>query len=242
VGSDLPEGKASIVSALLAVGGFTSLGIRLAIYMLASLLIGMIAREYAVAWMATRLGDATPRLWGRLTFNPKAWFEPFGSGLVPGLIAVLWSVGVLMIPAAYAKPAPIDTSRLRGGTRGIVFVSIAGPLATLAVGILSGLIVRVGSALPLEVRSFTLVLSYTSMSLVVFHLLPIPGLDGARLVALLLPPPAREVYRNADKYLPLFVLVVLFVFSTLLLGLLTSIAGALCDAATGGTCGGFLSG
>ena len=73
------------------------------------------------------------------------------------------------------------------------------------------------------------------MSLVVFHLLPIPGLDGARIVALLLPPQAREVYRNADKYLPLFVLVVLFVFSTLILGFLTALSGALCNAATGST-------
>jgi Zn-dependent protease len=228
------------VTTMLAVG-FTSLGVRLALYMLASLAIGMAVREYAQAWTAARLGDATPRLWGRLTLSPKAWFEPFGSGLVPVLTAILWSVQVLVIPAAYAKPAPIDTNRLRGGTRGIVFVSVAGPLATLVLGIIAGLVMRASSALPNEVVLFALVFSYTSMSLVVFHLLPIPGLDGARLVALLLPPQAREVYRNADKYLPLFVLVVLFVFSTLILGFLTSIAGALCDAATGVPCGDILA-
>ena len=52
------------------------------------------------------------------------------------------------------------------------------------------------------------------------------------MVGLLLPPQAREVYRNADKYLPLFVLVALFVFSTLILGFLTTLTGAICDAAT----------
>ena len=217
--------------------GFTSLSIRSALYMLASLVIAMSVREYALAWTATRLGDGTPRLWGRLTLSPKAWFEPFGSGLVPVLLAILWAASVLVIPAAYAKPAPIDTSRFRRGTRDVVIVSLAGPVATLLLGIFGGLIVRAGGSVPTEVAYFGLVLTYTSMSLVVFHLLPIPGLDGARIVALLLPPQAREVYRNADKYLPLFVLVVLFIFSTLILGFLTSIAGALCDAAAGGDCG-----
>ena len=53
---------------------------RIAIEMAVSLLLGMIAREFARAWMASRLGDPTPRLWGRLTWNPRSWFDPFGSG------------------------------------------------------------------------------------------------------------------------------------------------------------------
>lgn len=221
---------------LLAVGNFTAIGVRQAVYMLISLTIGMSIREFARAWTATRLHDPTPRLWGRLTLNPKAWFEPFGSGLVPGLLAILWAVGVYVIPAAYAKPAPVDPSYFRKTTRDTVLVSLAGPIATLVLGILAGLVVRGGASLPAEVFRFALVLTYTSMALVVFHLLPIPGLDGARIVALLLPPAAREVYRNADKYLPLFVLVVLFVFSTLVLGFLTALAGALCNAAAGLDC------
>ena len=58
--------------------------------------------------------------------------------------------------------------------------------------------------------------AFTNASLFVFHLLPIPGLDGGRLLALLLPPHAREVFRNADRYLALIVLVVLFLFTFLL--------------------------
>ena len=65
---------------------------------------------------------------GSADLNPKAWFEPFGSGLVPVLIAVLWSVQVLVIPAAYGKPAPVDPSYLRR-TRDLVLVSLAGPVA-----------------------------------------------------------------------------------------------------------------
>lgn len=212
------------------MGNFTALGMRLALFMLVSLAIGLSVREYARAWTAARLNDPTPRLWGRLTLNPKAWFEPFGSGLVPALIAILWSVQVLVIPAAYAKPAPIDPSYFRR-TRDLVVTSLAGPAANLLLTVLAGLIIRVGG-LPLEASRAVVVFAFTNAALVVFHLLPIPGLDGARLVGLLLPPQAREVYRNADKYLPLFVLVALFVFSTLILGFLTTLTGAICDAAT----------
>ncbi|MGH2540317.1 MAG: site-2 protease family protein [Actinomycetota bacterium] len=212
------------------MGNFTALGVRLAVVMLVSLAIGLAVREYARARMAARLHDPTPRLWGRLTLNPKAWFEPFGSGLVPGLIAVLWSVQVLIIPAAYAKPAPIDPGYFRR-TRDLVITSLAGPVANLALAVLAGLVVRIVD-LPLEATRVAVVFAFTNAALLVFHLLPIPGLDGARMVGLLLPPQAREVYRNADKYLPLFVLVALFVFSTLILGFLTTLTGAICDAAT----------
>ena len=221
---------------LLAVGNFTAIGVRQAVYMLISLTIGMSIREFARAWTATRLHDPTPRLWGRLTLNPKAWFEPFGSGLVPALLAVLWAVGVYVIPAAYAKPAPVDPSYFRKTTRDTVLVSLAGPVATLVLGILAGLVVRGGASSPAEVFRFALVLTYTSMALVVFHLLPIPGLDGARLVGLALPPDAARVYRDADKYLPLFVLLAMFVLAGVINGIVYALVDVLCQAASGVTC------
>jgi Zn-dependent protease len=216
------------------VGNFTALGIRLAAYMLVSLAIGLAVREFARAWTAARFHDPTPRLWGRLTLRPGAWFEPFGSGLVPVLIAVLWTVQVLVIPAAYGKSAPVDPSYLRR-TRDQVFVALAGPLASLALAVAGGLAVR-AAGLPIEAERAAVVFAFTNASLLVFHLLPIPGLDGARIVAMLLPPQAAELYRNADKYLPLFVLVALFLFTTLIVGFLTMLSSAVCDAATGVDC------
>jgi Zn-dependent protease len=218
----------------IAVGNFTAVGIRQAVYMLAALLVGMSLRELARAWTAAQLHDPTPRLWGRITLSPRAWFDPFGSGLIPALIAVLWSVAFPIIPAAYGKPAPVDPGYFRQPTRDTVFVSSAGPAMNLAVGILAGLIFR--ASLPVEALRIALVVCYSNMALMVFHLLPIPGLDGARMVALILPPAARETYRNGDRYLPLFVLVALFVFTFLVLGVLTALTGALCSAATGADC------
>jgi Zn-dependent protease len=221
---------------MLAIGNFTATGLRLAVYLLVSLLIGMSVREYARAYAIVKLGDMTPRLWGRLSFHPRVWFDPFGSGLVPALTAVLWAVGFNALPgAAYGKAAPLDPRSFRQYRRDIVVASSAGPAATLALGVAAGLVVRTG-ALPFEATRAVAMFVYTSMSLTVFHLLPIPGLDGARMVGLLLPPAPAEAYRNADKYLPLFVLVIMFVFGTLVLGFLNSLSGALCDAAAGHIC------
>ena len=83
-----------------AAADFSLLGLRLSLYMVVSLLIGMSLREWARSFAAVQVGDPTPKLWGRLSLDPRSWFEPFGSGVVPGLIAILWLVRLLVIPAA----------------------------------------------------------------------------------------------------------------------------------------------
>jgi Zn-dependent protease len=218
---------------VIALGNFTALGVRLALYMAASLFIGLALREYTRARVAATLGDPTPRLWGRVTLRTKAWFDPFGSGFLPALVALLWSVQAFILPAAYAKPAPIDTNYLKRHPRDVVVVSLAGPVASLALTIAAGLVVRTG--LSGEALLVITTFAFTNASLLVFHLLPIPGLDGGRLLALVLPPPAREVFRNADRYLALIVLVVLFLF-TFLLSIASLLTGAICEAATGQDC------
>jgi Zn-dependent protease len=217
------------------MGNFTVLGLRLAAYMLVSLFVGMTLREYVRARVVAGLGDPTPRLWGRISFRPSHWFEPFGSGFVPVLIAILWTVLRLMMPAAYAKPAPIDPTYLRRGPRDVIVASIVGPIVSLLLAIAAGLLVRAGAPGDEALLVLT-TFAYTNASLFVFHLLPIPGLDGGRLVTLLLPVHARETFRNADRYLPLFVLVVLFVLLSVLLEFVQLITGAICEAASGTDC------
>jgi Zn-dependent protease len=216
------------------VGRFTVDNLVLALEMLLGLFVGMTVREYVRAVTAAKLGDPTPRLWGRVSLSPKPWFDPFGSGLVPALIAILWAAGVFLVPAAYAKPAPVDTAYLKRQPRDVVLVSIAGPLANLAVAFVAGLLVRAG--LGGEVGRAALQFAYANCALMIFHLLPIPGLDGARIVALLLPANVRETYRNFDRYLPLMVLLILFLLGGLTLGILDSLARAVCGLAVGGSC------
>jgi Zn-dependent protease len=210
--------------------------VRFAIYLGLSLVVGMGAREYARASVATTLGDPTPRLWGRLTFAPKAWFDPFGSGLLAGLILVLWAATAAFLPppVAYAKPAPVDPNYFRNRTRDTVMVSLAGPGANLVLAAIAGVALRAltGGEVGLILGAFLL----TNLSLLVFHLLPIPGLDGARIVALALPPHVAQVYRNGDQYLALFVLVVLFVFAGPLISIVRSLTNALCSLLAGLRC------
>jgi Zn-dependent protease len=215
------------------LGNFTGLGLRLALYMAASLFVGLALREYVRARVTANLGDPTPRLWGRVTVRPRAWFDAFGSGFLPALVALLWSVQAFILPAAYAKPAPIDASYFKRHPRDVVVASVAGPVTSLALAIVGGLLVRAG--MTGETLLIITTFAFTNASLFVFHLLPIPGLDGGRLLALVLPPHAREVFRNADRYLALIVLVVLFLF-TFLLSIASLLTGAICDAVTGEDC------
>jgi Zn-dependent protease len=209
---------------------------RFALYLAGSLLIGMSAREFARAFVASRLHDPTPRLWGRLTLGPKVWFEPFGSGLLPALILLLWGVGATFLPPpiAYGKPAPVDPNYFRDRARDTVVTSLAGPAANLVLAAAGGLAIRTGFGG--EAFFVALAFMLANLSLLVFHLIPIPGLDGARMLALALPPRAAEVYRNADQYLPLFVLIVLFLFGGPLIAIIRSLTDSLCTLLSGFAC------
>lgn len=211
---------------------FDALLARYALYMAVSLVIGMSTRELARAFVAARLGDPTPRLWGRLRWSPRSWFDPFGSGLLPVLILVLWAVGASFLPppVAYAKAAPIDPGYFRNRTRDVVMSSLAGPLANIALSIPAAVAAR---GLTDEGFLVASAFAFTNLCLAFFHLVPIPGLDGARLVALALPPRAAEVYRNADQYLPLFILVVLFIFAGPVWTIVYALVNAVFQAVSG---------
>jgi Zn-dependent protease len=217
------------------MGNISGHSLILTLYLGVSLLIALDLREYARASAATRLHDPTPRLWGRLTLQPRAWFDPFGSGLLPGLILVLWAALTLLPPViAYAKPAPIDPNYFRRYKRDSVVVGLAGPAANLAVAVVAGLLLRVGvSGQAARVLG---AFAFVNLCMAFFHLLPIPGLDGARLVGLALPPRAAEVYRNADAYLPLFVLLVMFFLAGAVQGIVFGLTNAVCHAASGNSC------
>jgi Zn-dependent protease len=196
-----------------------------AVYVGLALAVGMLAREYARAYTADRLGDPNPRRWGWLR-GPRVWVDPFGTVILPILLLILWASGLALPPFAYAKPLPFDPTALRNYRRDVVLVSVAGSIANVALAVVAGILIRVGvggasSALCTFLGAFVL----TQLTLAVFHLIPIPGLDGARMLALVMPPRAAEVYRNLDQYLILFVLLIFFVLG----GIALSIVGALRD-------------
>ncbi|MDA8237454.1 MAG: site-2 protease family protein [Chloroflexi bacterium] len=153
------------------------------------LVVGFPVHEYAHALAAWRLGDGTAKLYGRLTLNPLVHLDPLGSGVL--VVSAL--VGGFFI--GWAKPTPVNPSMLRGGHRGEAIVAAAGPLSNLALAVLAAILVRLLVALqpaPSAVLDFAgLVIVWflvINISLFIFNLLPIPPLDGSKVLFAFLPP------------------------------------------------------
>jgi Zn-dependent protease len=206
-----------------------------AVYLAAALAVGLIAHEFAHARVADALGDASPRRWGWLSLDPRRKVDPFGTLILPLLILVPWAAAVWFVPPfAYAKPMPFEPTALRDGRRGPIWVAVAGPLANLGLAAAAGVAIRGGLGGQVGVAALALV--YANAVLCVFNLLPVPGLDGARLLSRVLPPKAREAFTNLEHYLPLFMLVIYFLIAGPLLGVVQGLSNVVCRALAGANC------
>lgn len=164
-----------------------------------------IIHEYAHAWTADQLGDPTARYAGRLTINPKAHIDLWGTIIMPILLFVSTS-GRFMF--AYAKPVPFNPYNLRSQKWGPALVGIAGPLANLLLASAFALVIRIFPTT--SIRSFLEIIVYANITLLVFNLLPIAPLDGSKLLFAFFPDSARSIQRFMEKYG--IILVLFFVF------------------------------
>jgi Zn-dependent protease len=204
----------------LDVYGFLGAGI--------GLLIGMVGHELAHAWTAVKLGDPTPRMMGRLTLNPKAHADLLGTVIMPGifLVSILFraSFGFLF---GYAKPVIIHPGRLRNPRRDAVIVALAGPLFNLLVVFLAGFAFRNASgANALDVIGL---IAIVNTFLFIINILPIPPLDGSKVLARFLSPAAAAKMEEWGQYLILFLVVIFLVFS----GVIQNIARAIYEPILG---------
>lgn len=175
-----------------------------------------IIHEYAHGWAADQMGDPTARHAGRLTLNPMAHIDMWGTILMPVLL-LLFSGGSFMF--AYAKPVPYNPYNLRNQKWGPALVGIAGPAANLIAAIFFGLLVRF-----LPASSFVNLLSiivYANVLLMVFNLVPIPPLDGSKILFALLPDSMENLKINLERFGFIILLFFIFYFFDLIIPVIT---------------------
>lgn len=175
------------------------------VFQIIVLIFSAVIHEYMHGWMAYRLGDSTAKDAGRLTLNPIAHLEWFGSFFLP-LVMIISNMPFVF---GWAKPVPYNPYNLKDRKYGEAKVALAGPLGNLVIALFFGLFLRF---IPFSNLVFTGLISliiYINLVLMVFNLLPIPPLDGSKILAVFLSPGLRERYLNAEKFG--FILVILFV-------------------------------
>jgi Zn-dependent protease len=182
-------------------------------YLYIALLPSVILHEVSHGWVAYRCGDPTAKDAKRLTLNPFAHIDPFGTILLPGILIALH-----FPPFGYAKPVPVNVSRLRKPRQQSLYVSLAGPLVNI---ILSGIglflcdraVSTVGGELYVSnnlLFNIGFALGLANLLLAAFNLLPIPPLDGSAVIERFVPNKHLGAYYHyRARALPL---VLLFVF------------------------------
>jgi len=197
-----------------------------------SLAVGLAARELVKAWVALRQGDLTGKLHGRLGLAPRvvrSAADPFGTMILPILGLILVLAGKMYFPLfAYVKPLPITPGNFKDPKRGTVVVALAGPVTNLVLAAIAGLALRLGLG-----QEYVGVFLQVNLGLALINLLPIPGFDGSLLLALVMPPRARDVYEGLDQYLILFVLGIFFVLGQTVFAIVFSLSGVLCNLLAG---------
>jgi Zn-dependent protease len=174
------------------------------------LLLALTLHEYAHGYVAYRLGDPTAKQEGRLTFNPIKHLDPIGT------------LAFLFLPFGWAKPVPVNAAYFQNPRLGMLWVAIAGPATNFALAFISAIFLHLlysvapllsgapGFTFVAAPLSFILFTSFlVNILLCVFNLLPIPPLDGSRIVSGLLPENLARTYDSFERYGFIILLVLL---------------------------------
>jgi len=181
------------------------------ILILPPILLALTFHEYMHGYIAYRLGDNTARDMGRLTFNPLAHLDPMGTLMI------------ILVHFGWAKPVPVNPYNLRNPKKDLMLISVAGPLANLTLALISGILLRMLRAgglsfLSMSVQQPIYTMVFFSLqiniALAFFNLIPIPPLDGSKILRGLLPPQKEYIIDWLERY-GAFILMGLILFGFL---------------------------
>jgi Zn-dependent protease len=180
----------------------------------AILLPAIILHEVSHGYVAFLLGDPTAKEKGRLTLNPIAHIDPWGTVILPIMLLVVGSPVVI----GWAKPVPINPYRFKDYRKGMMLTGIAGPTTNLFLAAASGLLFRLmdsfgsGEGALFSVSGILLYFCWLNLVLLFFNLVPIPPLDGSRVVQWILPEGALKAYNSLERYGFIIIFGVLWLF------------------------------
>jgi Zn-dependent protease len=179
------------------------------------ILFALTIHELAHGYVAYRLGDPTAKYAGRLTLNPISHLDPIGTLML------------FIVHFGWAKPVPVDPRYFANPKRDLLWVALAGPGSNILLAFISGLVIRFINANPYlfqgtflgEAFAAMMVLSLQiNLALAIFNLLPIPPLDGSKVLAGLLPPQYEHIAYNLERYGPGIL------FALIMFGMLTGVS------------------
>jgi Zn-dependent protease len=165
-------------------------------------LFAITVHEVAHGWVARRLGDPTAMMLGRLTLNPLKHIDPMGTVIIP--ILLMWAGGVIF---GWAKPVPVTMENLKHPKRDMALVAMAGPGSNLLMAVIWAILMKLALILPATLATLSLPLTYmagagvtVNTMLLILNLIPVPPLDGSRIVAGILPDKMAWRYGRLESY------------------------------------------
>lgn len=210
-------------------------GFSIFIFQLAVLIFSVMIHEVSHGYVAERLGDPTARLAGRLTLNPLKHLDPFGSVILPLLLSIPALFGQPAFIIGWAKPVPYNPYNLKNPERGGALIAAAGPLSNIFLAAIFGLFIRflgISNYSNGNLIGLLSVIVSLNLLLAFFNLIPIPPIDGSKILSFFLPPAARvrwhNFWRSAGYWIArnkFLFLIVLFLGFRYIFGIIFAIIG-----------------